>query len=172
MFSLKEAPFGPAPLLLDLGFKHRLERGLFFPRARFSEGTIVTAAEGAFTLVKAEGASDDLLYTYKARVEDVVDGDTLKVDFHLGLGSRKGETLRLNHIDCPELNTPEGKAAKRFVEHELSGSEFITVKSVKTRKEKWGRYRGDVFYARKGRGPLIYLNQLLLDKGHAVRVPG
>ena len=167
---LKYAPASsPQELLLDLGFKHRLEMSLF-PHARFREGTIVTAAEGSFSLEKAEGAADDSLYTYKARVEEVTDGDTLKVDFHLGLGNRKGETIRLNHIDCPELDTPEGKAAKRFVERELSGTEFITLKSVKTRKEKWGRYLGDVFYTRKGRGPLIYLNQLLLDKGHAVKV--
>ena len=167
---LKYAPASsPQELLLDLGFKHRLEMSLF-PHAKFREGTIVTAAEGAFKLAQAEGATDDSLYTYKARVEEVTDGDTLKVDFHLGLGNRKGETIRLNHIDCPELDTPEGKAAKRFVERELSGTEFITLKSVKTRKEKWGRYLGDVFYTRKGRPPLIYLNQLLLDKGHAVEV--
>lgn len=159
-------------LLLDLGFKHRLEMSLF-GGARFAEGAIVTASENSFTLAKVEAANDDSLYTYKARVEEVMDGDTLKIDFFLGLGNRKGETIRLNHIDCPEMNTREGKAAKRFVESALEGCEFITVKSVRTRKEKWGRYLGDVFFERKSGGPLIYLNQLLLDRGHAVRVrPG
>ncbi|MBI2167789.1 MAG: thermonuclease family protein [Candidatus Omnitrophica bacterium] len=168
---LKYAPASsPQELLLDLGFKHRLEMSLFFPGARFTEGTIVTAAEGSFSLEKAEGAADDSLYTYKARVEEVLDGDTLKVDFHLGLGSRKGETIRLNHIDCPELDTPEGRAAKRFVESELAGSEFITLKSVRTRKEKWGRYLGDIFYSKNGSSAPMYLNQILLDKGYAVRV--
>lgn len=157
-------------LLLDLGFKLRLEMNVYFPRARFAEGTLVTAAERSLELVKAQGAADDILYTYKARVEDVIDGDTLKVEFLPGFGMRKGETIRLNHINCPELNTPEGRAAKRFVESELAGSKFISLKSVRTRKEKWGRYLGDVFYVRKDGGPLIYLNQLLLDKGHAVRV--
>jgi endonuclease YncB( thermonuclease family) len=162
-------------LLIDLGFKHRVETRLFEsarrrPRFRFQEGMIVTAEEGSLALAKASGATEDCLYTFKARTEEVLDGDTLKVEFLLGLGNRQGETIRLNLIDCPELDTPEGKAAKRFVESELAGSEFITVKSVRTRKEKWGRYLGDVFYARKGKGPLIYLNQLLLDKGHAVRM--
>ncbi len=126
--------------------------------------------EGGDALAKAEGAAEDVLYTYKAYVEKVLDGDTLKLEFELGFGSRKQETIRLNHIDCPELNTPEGQAAKRFVERELSACEFITVKSVRTRKEKWGRYLGDVFYQKEGKGKLVYLNQLLLDKGHAVRV--
>lgn len=134
--------------------------------------------------------SDDLLYTYKAYVVNVIDGDTLKVEFRLGFGDRKGETIRLNHIDCPEIDTPEGRAAKRFVESQLASCEYITVKSVRTRKEKWGRYLGDVFFAPSLQGTksatkiggsvrginggqsqnLVYLNQLLLDKGYAVRV--
>lgn len=168
-------------LLLDMGFKLRLEMDSF--KEKFPAGTIVTGvrdSRGHYVLKKVRDRSqqpksrspvpgDDLLYTYQAQVEEAVDGDTLKLDFHLGLGERKGETIRLNHIDCPELNTPEGKAAKRFVESELAGSEFITVKSVRTKKEKWGRYLVDIFYARKGKGPLIYLNQLLLDEGHAVK---
>jgi endonuclease YncB( thermonuclease family) len=63
----------------------------------------------------------------------------------------------------------EGQAAKRFVERELAHCDFITVKSTQTRKEKWGRYLGDVFYANK-EGRLTYLNNLLLEKGRAVRV--
>ena len=37
------------------------------------------------------------------------------------------------------------------------------------RKEKWGRYLGDIFYINKA-GKQVYLNNLLLEKGHAVRV--
>lgn len=182
-------------LLLDIGFSHALEMSLF--KAKFAAGTIITSAEGSrdYSLKKAEGATEDSLYTYKAFVEKVLDGDTLKVEFELGFGNRQRETIRLKAVDCPELDTPEGRAAKRFVESQLSGSEFITVKSIRTQKEKWGRYLGDVFYSsrhsharqnsggslpagqagvlRRGNrnsGVQIYLNQLLLDKGHAVRV--
>ena len=77
-----------------------------------------------------------------------------------------------------EMDTPEGQAAKRFVEAELAlhkeggqaACDFLTVKSIRTRQEKWGRYLGDVFYMKKGSSAPIYLNQLLLDKRHAVRV--
>ena len=176
-------------LLLDLGFSHVLEMNLF--EEKFAAGTIVTSAKKTGPLVKAEGAAEDSLYTYKAYVEKVIDGDTLKVEFELGFGNRKRETIRLNHIDCPPIDTPEGRAAKRFVESQLSACEFITIKSVRTRKEKFGRYLGDVFFsprptvygraATKQEGKIvgrrletstsmIYLNQLLLDKGYAVRV--
>ena len=166
---------GERGLVLDCGFSFKKEISQF-PGARFSEGTIVTSVKTArgYSLEAVKGASpknpNDLLYTYKAYVVDVIDGDTLKVDFRLGFGDRKGETIRLNHIDCPEIDTPEGRAAKRFVESQLAGCPFITVKSVKTRKEKWGRYLGDIFLQKKATDPPIYLNQLLLDKDHAVRV--
>lgn len=159
-------------LLLDLGFSHVLEMSVF-PQARFAPGSIVTSAKdarGRYSVVKVKEASPDSLYTYKAYVERVLDGDTLKLEFQLGFGNRMRETIRLNGIDCPEIDTPKGRAAKKFVEAELAGSEFITVKSIRTRKEKWGRYLGDVFYARNAKGPLIYLNQLLLEKGLAVKI--
>jgi endonuclease YncB( thermonuclease family) len=173
---------GERGLLLDCGFSFKKELSQF-PGVKFPEGTIVQSlrnARGIYSLEKVP--ADSVLYTYKAFVVKVIDGDTLKVDFRLGFGDRKGETIRLNHIDCPEISTPEGKAAKRFVEAQLSGCDFITVKSVKTRKEKWGRYLGDVFLPKtrsqkqqkSDLSPLtsgfIYLNQLLIDKGYAVKV--
>jgi len=41
--------------------------------------------------------------------------------------------------------------------------------SERSRKEKWGRYLGDVFYTDKT-GKQVYLNNLLLEKGMAVKV--
>jgi len=167
-------------LLLDLGFSARLEMELFL-LAKFPEGTIVTSAKdakGRYTLAKTQslqgerpclGRGDDLLYTYKAFVQKFIDADTFHVEFRLGFGQLREETIRLRGIDCPELNTPEGKAAKRFVERKLAPCEFITVKSTQTRKEKWGRYLGDIFYVNK-EGQQIYLNNLLLEKGYAVKV--
>ncbi len=158
-------------MLIDLGFSHRLETGLF-PQTRFAADTIVTSVKKlkSYSFTRAAGADEGMLYTFQAYVERVIDGDTLKLEFQLGLGCWHEETIRLNTIDCPEIDTPEGKAAKKFVESELSGCEFVTVKSIRTRKEKWGRYLGDIFYAKKGNAAPIYLNQLLLDKGHAVRI--
>ena len=94
----------------------------------------------------------------------------LKVEIDIGFGDWRGETIRLKGIDCPELDTPEGRAAKRFVERELSHCESIILKSTQSpRKEKWDRYLGDIFYTNKA-GRQTFLNNLLLEKGHAVRV--
>ena len=166
-------------LLLDLGFRKRLEMRLF-PDCRLAAGTVVISQEtagGGFKLERsavqcpAKGPhADSALYTYKAFVTRVIDGDTLKLDVRPGFGYRAEDTFRLKGIDCPEMDTPEGQAAKRFVESELSRAEYVTIKSTASgNKEKWGRYLVDVFYDRGGPAP-VYLNQLLLDEGHAVRV--
>ncbi|MBI4711143.1 MAG: thermonuclease family protein [Candidatus Omnitrophica bacterium] len=172
-------------LLLDLGFSARLEMELF-PGAHFPAGTILESKrrdedeKGApkhapiargysiFKLARSE-KGEGALYTYKAFVQRFIDADTYHVEFRLGFGQIREETIRLKGTDCPEMNTPEGRAAKSFVERELGACEFITVKSSQTRKEKWGRYLGDIFYQDKS-GKQVYLNNLLLEKGHAVRV--
>ena len=159
---------------------------------KYNAGAIVTSVKGAqdrYSLRsipsprplpkgedKGEGAlsavprtPDDLLYTYKAFVMRVIDGDTLKLEIDTGFDEQCRETIRLRGIDCPEMNTPEGRAAKRFVERELAHCESIILKSTQTRKEKWGRYLGDVFYTDKA-GKQQYLNNVLLEKGYAVRV--
>ncbi|MFH0985912.1 MAG: DUF1016 N-terminal domain-containing protein [Candidatus Omnitrophota bacterium] len=174
-------------LLLDLGFSCRLEMEIF-QGTHFPAGTIleskrrdegeksapkhapIVRGNSIFKLVRS-GGGNEALYTYKAFVQKFIDADTFHVEFRLGFGQLREETIRLKGVDCPEINTPEGKAAKRFVERELGGCEFITVKSTQTRKEKWGRYLADLFYQDKS-GKLIYLNNLLLEKGHAVRVRG
>ena len=156
------------------------------PGARFPAGTIVESrrrdegekhapkhapiarGNSIFKLIKS-GKDEDALYTYKAFVQRIIDADTFHVEFRLGFGQLREEIIRLRGIDCPEINTPEGQAAKRFVERELAPCEFITVKSTQTRKEKWGRYLGDIFYIDKA-GKQQYLNNLLLEKRMAVRV--
>ena len=148
---------------------------------KFPAGTILTSvkdAGGRYTLQEtrspkletgSQKGSESLLYNYQAYVTRVIDGDTLKLEIDTGFDDQKHETIRLRGIDCPELNTPEGQAAKRFVERELAHCEFIILKSTQTRKEKWGRYLGDVFYTDKT-GKQQYLNNRLLEEGHAVRV--
>ncbi len=82
---------------------------------------------------------------------------------------------------CPEIDTEEGKKAKQFVEKVLKGVPSLTVLSSKN--PSFDRYEADVFLP--GRSPSkdtmssspgvligdqVYLNNLLLEKGYAVRV--
>ena len=80
------------------------------------------------------------------------------------------QKLRLRGIDCPELDTEEGRRAKRFVESRLKGCDFIVVKTYKDRTDRFDRYLADVFYLPGAGDPSLvaregtYLNQELLNE--------
>jgi len=72
----------------------------------------------------------------------------------------------LRGIDCPELNTPEGKAAKRFAETLVAPAKSVTITT--TKPDKWDRYLSDIFL-RHETGDELFLNNLLLENRHARR---
>ena len=150
---------GPA---VDLGFK--LYR-LLAPdqRRRFAKGDIVRLGEERIT--RAEDATRSDLFTYPARVRRVVDGDTLVIGLEIAPAIWLEEKLRLRGLDCPEMSTAAGKAAKRFVEGLIATTVDITI--VTSKVDKYDRYLADVYLRRKS-GEEIFLNQALLEHGHAV----
>jgi len=106
-------------LALDLGFSvHFRLSEVVQDLSEFKEGDLVAFEEKEIQLLgKPRGTNpDDLLYTYKARVLRVLDGDTIEAVIDLGFGITITQTLRLRGIDCPELVSKEGKEAKAFVE--------------------------------------------------------
>lgn len=112
----------------------------------------------------AADATEAGLYTYDVEILQVVDGDTLWLKIWLKPSHWLKEKVRLRSLDCPELDTPEGKIAKRFVEGLASQAVSVTI--VTTKPDKWDRYLSDVFLRRKNGGEL-FLNNLLLENGHA-----
>jgi len=145
----------------------------------------------AVSLQRLPGATVSDLFTYKVYIERIVDGDTLRVKVDLGFDTWTRQYLRLRGIDCPEIVTGKGKEAREFVESALAKSNFIVIQT--TRSDKYDRYLADVFIpsaslrgdaqaissvslrgdaqtSRSNLNEFIYLNQLLLDRGLAVRV--
>ncbi len=114
------------------------------------------------------------LYGYKAKVERVIDGDTLLLRIDLGFQVWKEQRVRLAGLDTPALDEPGGKEAHRFVRDRLALVPFVVVKTRKI--DIYGRYVGHIFYdpaetnrervAAAGR----YLNEELLEAGLARRV--
>ena len=159
-----------SPLVLDLGF--RLQYVLPENSPRFKEGEIAEHLfnKGELSGVQKRTASKDELFTYQAQVVKIIDGDTLLTSFDFSCDVSISQKLRLRGIDCPELDTEEGKKAKRFVESRLKDCACIIVKTYKDRSDKFGRYLGDVFYVGGARDPSLiaregkFLNQELLDE--------
>ena len=96
----------------------------------------------------------------------LVDGDTLWLRIWLTASLWLKEKVRLRGIDCPELDTPEGKAAKRFVETQVKRSTAITITT--TKPDKWDRNLCDILLRPAGGGE-VFLNNLLLEQGRARR---
>jgi endonuclease YncB( thermonuclease family) len=117
--------------------------------------------------LKTVTVTDKPAYAYPAVVERVVDGDTLVLVIDLGFGTQVREKIRLRGIDCPELGSPEGEAAKRFVMKLLPAGTEVILRSSKS--DKYGRFVGDVF-PNDREGKQIYLNNHLLENGYAVRL--
>ena len=95
----------------------------------------------------------------------VVDGDTLWVKVVLEPGRWVKQKLRLRDLDCPEIDTPEGRAAKRFTESLVNSAHSLTIST--TKPDKYDRYLADVFI-KTAAGEEIFLNNTLLQAGHAV----
>ena len=112
--------------------------------------------------LKKVTVTDKPAYVYAALVERVVDGDTLVFVIDVGFGTQVREKVRLRGIDCPELGTEEGEMAKRFVAKLLPPGTEVLIRSTKS--DKYGRFVADVFLSEQ------YLNNLLLEKGLAVRM--
>ncbi|MBL7131232.1 MAG: thermonuclease family protein [Candidatus Omnitrophica bacterium] len=162
-------------LLIDLGFQMRRE---------FSEseslGLKVKAGECIKVVQKGKTNSfekisipEEELFTYRAAVKKIIDGDTLWALIDCGFGRLIRQKLRLRGIDCPELSTTEGQRAKRFVQEKLKNLDFIIIKTYKDTVDKYDRYLSDLFYSRDEKDPQkvleegTFLNQELLDKGLA-----
>ena len=125
-----------------------------------------------YKVVKSKAGAKGL-YTYKAHLQRVVDGDTLWAMIDAGFKTYIRLKLRFYGINAFEMSDPRGPEAKRFVEKALQPLDFFVIKTHKNRVGKWARYLADVFYlpgesepdvvAKSGR----FLNQELLDEGLA-----
>ena len=102
-------------------------------------------------------------FSYQATKATVIDGDTLDVTLDLGFRIEHRIRLRLKGINCPEMNTAEGKAAKQFTTEWIAARlPTMTVNTFKDATEKYGRYLARITAADGD------LNTCLVEAGHAV----
>ena len=161
----------PGEVRLDLGFEVYLTQAL---DGASKPGAVVESIreEDGYRL-RASRAGAKNLYTYRATVEGVIDGDTLRVEIDCGFQVWVRQKLRLRGIDAPEMPGAAGRRAKAFVERALSAVPFVVMTT--TRPDKYDRYLSDLFYLPGATDPQavlqngLFLNQQLLDEGLAVR---
>ncbi len=171
VIELRNVPVGEGVLVLDLGFNVRTQvlapNGLDVDIGDIIEVNINESG----VIIERSSIRGSQLFSFKAFVERVVDGDTLTVNIDAGFGVWIRQNLRLRHINCAEIKTAEGLAARAFVEKELSKVSFVV---VRTRgRDMYGRYLADVNYLSGENDPEKvnssgkFLNQEILDAGYA-----
>lgn len=148
--------------VIDLGLSNYLEVSKKDVK-RFKAGDIVHASkEGELSLIKRASESWQPLqiFSYRAYLLEVTDGDTLWALIDLGFGITTKQQLRLRGLDAAEIESAEGREAKRFVEEELKKATSLLITSSKS--DKYDRYLADVFYT--NRDGEQFLNNRLLEK--------
>lgn len=105
------------------------------------------------------------MYTYKATIIDVYDGDTATAIVDLGMRVSTTVKLRFNGIDAPELKGDEKSAglASRDRVRDLILNKEVIIKTYKDKQEKYGRWLADIYLPDKAWS----INQLLLEEGLA-----
>jgi micrococcal nuclease len=118
--------------------------------------------------IDAPPVPDCGLYTYRAEIMRVIDGDTVVADIDLGFNVwLRDERLRLSGIDTPEISTDGGKIIAGEVRARLEGKTLYicTVKAHRSYAEakgSFGRYLAVIY----DNG--VNINEWLLESGRAV----
>jgi len=113
------------------------------------------------------------MYEYRAKINRVVDGDTVDVDIELGFDIvLTGQRVRVMGIDTPESRTSDkvekvfGIAAKNRLKELLGPIAILKTQIEKDgddAKGKFGRILGD-FIAPDGR----MVTEIMIEEGHCV----
>jgi len=107
------------------------------------------------------------LYTYRAEITSVYDGDTVVADIDLGMNIwLRNERLRLWGIDTPELHRGNDRLRARQARDFLRGQilyQRVVIKTIKDRKGKYGRYLAIIY--KDG----VNINELMVSESFARR---
>jgi micrococcal nuclease len=119
------------------------------------------------------------MYTYKANIRSIYDGDSCRVDLDLGMGVwLHNQSIRLYGIDTAEIRggTVETKAlgnlAKDYLRNELPEGCTVMLRTYIDKRGKFGRVLASI-YKQEGDGfQTKSLNTALLDMRLAVEYHG
>lgn len=116
------------------------------------------------------------MYTYKCKINKVLDGDTVQIDLDLGFNiTLINQKVRLAGIDTPESRTTNeeekqrGLLSKKKLTEKLPVGSWQKIQTMKAdaNDDKFGRILG-VFIMEDG----MSLNQWMIDNNYAVLYQG
>lgn len=120
------------------------------------------------------------MYTYKAKIVSVYDGDTCRVDVDMGFNMwMRNQPIRWSGIDAPEMRGEErelGIVVRDIVRELVLDREYVYIRTQKS--DKYGRWLGvifnktifETFVEKNGHDNLPFsmsINSFLLENGYA-----
>ena len=118
---------------------------------------------------------DNNMYTYKAKLDRVVDGDTIDVNIDLGFDISVHKRVRLAGINAPESRTRDLEEKKKGLASKARLIELLDkCDLVVESKElgKYGRVIGGLTIYPDDLGLPINVNEKLIEEGYAVEYDG
>lgn len=115
------------------------------------------------------------LYTYKALITKVYDGDTVTAEVELGFNVTFKIKIRLALINTPEIRGEEREAGliSRDALRERILNKNVYIKTEKDKTGKYGRYLATIYLSEpfiteeKGYGSFTNINKWLVDNKYA-----
>lgn len=107
------------------------------------------------------------MYTYRATIVRVIDGDTVDLDIDLGFHVHVRERVRLRGVNAPELrgeSREAGQASRDFVFWWFATRKSIMIQTYPDEREKYGRWLADIYDEQTHES----LAAALVAAGHAV----
>ena len=114
------------------------------------------------------------LYCYRVRVQEIIDGDSIRVDIDKGFEDWKvNQNVRLYGLNAPETRTRDlhekelGLKVKTWVAQKFDiNGQYCIMESHYDKSGKYGRILG-TFWLNDEDGNLYNLNELMLNEGLA-----
>jgi len=118
-------------------------------------------------------------YIYRAKIDRVVDGDTVDAFIDLGFDTHVKKRIRLHGLDTWECRTRDLEEKKKGLAAKARTKEFLYDISDKPQVcrikshgvGKYGRVLGELF-VRDEHGVEININSALIEEGHAYTYHG
>jgi len=118
-------------------------------------------------------------YIYRAKINRIVDGDTIIVDIDLGFGVwLNKQRIRFMGVDTPESRTRDltekkfGLLAKKVVSDFCPIGDYVMVETNIDKNDKFGRILGIIWVDPDNNHEHVNLNEYLIAERYAVAYQG
>lgn len=112
------------------------------------------------------------MYTYKAKLIRVIDGDTIDAEIDLGFSVYVKQRIRLYGINTPDSRSKDLEIREKGISSKARLNEILTrdfiVETILNKRGKFGRILGVVFTSNEDDGTLTNINETLVKEGHAL----